>query len=102
MLSRRQRIHRDIESAKLNVITAYDAEEALATLRRFPHVDGVVVNASIGGDGGQCRALIDSLRQIVAGINVVITSAGGALDCEAGAWMRRHSSPASRPDLARG
>jgi len=71
-----------IESAKLNVITAYDAEEALATLRRFPHVDGVVVNASIGDDGGQCRALIDNLRQIVAGINVVITSAGGALDCD--------------------
>lgn len=70
-----------IESAKLNVITAYDAEEALASLRRFPHVDGVVVNATMD-DGGRCRALIDGLRQIVAGISVVVTSPGGALDSD--------------------
>ncbi|WP_263416520.1 response regulator [Terriglobus albidus] len=79
-----------IESAKLNVITAYDAEEALVSLRRFPNVDGVVLNAAIS-DGGQCRALIDRLRQIVAGINVVITSAGGAADCDQhGRHSREH------------
>lgn len=36
-----------IESIKFNAITAYTAAEALATLERFPEVDGVVVDASL-------------------------------------------------------
>lgn len=36
-----------IESAKLNVITAYSAEEALETVRKFPAVDGVVCNTDV-------------------------------------------------------
>ncbi len=33
-----------IESAKFNVITSYSAKEAIETLRRFPHVDGAVLD----------------------------------------------------------
>lgn len=36
-----------IESAKLNVITAYSGAEAIETLERFPTVDGVVCNAEV-------------------------------------------------------
>lgn len=38
-----------IESAKLNVITAYSPREAIETLERYPRVDGVVVNAQMEG-----------------------------------------------------
>jgi CheY-like chemotaxis protein len=31
-----------IETAKLNVITAYSASEAIETLKKFPNLDGVV------------------------------------------------------------
>ncbi len=36
-----------LESAKLNVITAYSADEAVATLKRFPTVDGIVMDAHV-------------------------------------------------------
>lgn len=70
-----------IESAKFNVITAYDADEALSCLKRFPNVDGVVLNAAIGNDE-DCRALVEALRKIVPGIEIVITSAGGFRRCD--------------------
>lgn len=70
-----------IETAKFNVITAYDAEEAIACLKRFPNVDGVVVNAAIGNDE-ECRTLIKGLRKIVPGIEIVVTSAGGFRRCD--------------------
>jgi CheY-like chemotaxis protein len=36
-----------IETAKLNVITAYSGAEALATLRKYPAVDGIVCNTQV-------------------------------------------------------
>ncbi len=36
-----------IESAKFNVITSYNAKEAIETLRRFPGVDGAVLDGRI-------------------------------------------------------
>lgn len=36
-----------IESAKLNVITAYSGAEAIETLKKFPAIDGVVCNTEI-------------------------------------------------------
>jgi hypothetical protein len=70
-----------IESAKFNVITAYDADEAITCLKRFRNVDGVVLNASLGDDQ-ECRSLIDNLRKIVPGIEIVVTSAGGYRRCD--------------------
>jgi len=65
-----------IETAKFNVITAYDAAEALDCLKRFPKVDGVVVNAEMG-DGEECRKLINDLRAIVPKLDVIVISTGG-------------------------
>jgi CheY-like chemotaxis protein len=36
-----------IESAKLNVITAYSGGEAIETVKKFPAVDGMVCNTDI-------------------------------------------------------
>jgi CheY-like chemotaxis protein len=36
-----------IETAKLNVITAYSGPEAIETLKRFPNVDGIVADTQI-------------------------------------------------------
>jgi hypothetical protein len=65
-----------IETAKFNVITAYDIAEAISCLKRFPRVDGVVVNADVAGDG-ECTKLINDLRKIVPKLDVVVISAGG-------------------------
>jgi hypothetical protein len=65
-----------IESAKFNVITAYDADEAITCLKRFSKVDGVVINAEMGNDE-ECRGLIENLRKVVPKLEIVVTSAGG-------------------------
>lgn len=36
-----------IETAKFNVITAYSGTEAVETLRKFPNVDGIVIDSGI-------------------------------------------------------
>jgi CheY-like chemotaxis protein len=36
-----------IESAKLNVITAYSGTEAIETVKKYPAVDGVVCNSEV-------------------------------------------------------
>ena len=65
-----------IETAKFNVITAYDGPEALDCLKRFPNVDGVVVNADMEDDKN-CRKLINDLRAIVPKLDVIVISTGG-------------------------
>ena len=65
-----------IETAKFNVITACDGAEAIACLKRFPKVDGVVVNADLEGNG-QTEKLISDLRAIVPKLEAIIVSAGG-------------------------
>ena len=69
-----------IESAKFNVITAYDADEAITCLKRFPKVDGAVINAAMGNDE-ECKVLIENLRKIVPQLEIVVTSAGGYRRC---------------------
>jgi hypothetical protein len=69
-----------IETAKFNVITAYDPGEAIASLKRFPNLDGVVVNAELV-DYKECKGLIVALRKVVPDISVIVTSAGGYRRC---------------------
>jgi CheY-like chemotaxis protein len=68
-----------IETAKFNVITAYSSEEALLTLRRFPKVDGIVMDAPMGDQ--PCAELVKQLREIEPDIPIVITSDRGYVDC---------------------
>ena len=68
-----------IETAKLNVITVYDPEEAVGTLAKFPRVNGVVLNADVAGIG--CAELIARLRAIVPGIPTIVTSPDGQQRC---------------------
>lgn len=59
-----------IETAKFNVLTAYSAIEGIETLRRFPAVDGVVMNAEM--HDMECDELIDSLKQIRPTVPVIV------------------------------
>jgi CheY-like chemotaxis protein len=68
-----------LESAKLNVITAYSPEEAVNTLNRFPNVDGVVLDTQIQGQS--CSETIKRLRNARADIPIVTVSPGGQDPC---------------------
>lgn len=70
-----------IESAKLNVITAYGQQEAIETLNRFPGVDGVVINAQMEGKLS-CREVIRELRKVRSGIPIVTVSSSGTDPCD--------------------
>lgn len=69
-----------IETAKFNVITAYDGDEGMRCLKRFPNVDGVVVNAELT-DYENCGALIENLRKISPKIEVIVTTSGSFPKC---------------------
>jgi CheY-like chemotaxis protein len=68
-----------MESAKLNVITAYSPEEAIGTLDRFPNVDGVVLDTQI--QGRPCTEIVRQIRSKHAGIPIVTVSPGGQNPC---------------------
>jgi DNA-binding NtrC family response regulator len=68
-----------IETAKFNVLTAYSAGEALETLKAFPSIHGIVLDADIYGM--TCAALVKGLKEIKPGIPVVVISGPGDSDC---------------------
>src|SRR5690242_532505 len=82
-----------IETAKFNVITAYNAEEGIETLRRFPNVDGVVIDAIT--DDMPCRELIDKLRAIRDDIVVVVASPESEPTCGEGVLYVESFDPKS-------
>ncbi len=69
-----------IETAKLNVITAYSSTEAIDTLRRFPAVDGVVMDANLPDMRGD--DLIDALKAIHPKLLVIAISGPGHDRCD--------------------
>ena len=70
-----------IESARLNVITAYSQTEAIETLERYPRVDGVVINTHVEGRL-TCQEFVDELRKVRKEIPIVTVSASGDAPCD--------------------
>jgi DNA-binding response OmpR family regulator len=71
-----------IETAKFNVLTAYDAEEGIRTLERFPRVDGLVVDAD--RDDMPCSELISRLRAVRSQVPIVVASSDAERSCGEG------------------
>jgi DNA-binding NtrC family response regulator len=69
-----------IETAKFNVVTAYSATEAVELLRRFPNVDGAVVD--VGVNDISCDHLVEQLKEIRPGLPVIAISGPRHPDCE--------------------
>ncbi len=68
-----------LETAKYNVITAYSSTEALEVLKRFPNVDGIVMDAS--GHDEACGELVAKIRKTAGKIRIVLTSGRSYVDC---------------------
>ncbi len=71
-----------IETAKLNVITAYSVEELLETLAAFPAVSGVVLNSSTRDR--PCSEIVRTIKQAHPATPVVIVTTPGPVPCEEG------------------
>ncbi len=68
-----------IETAKLNVLTAYSAREALDILQRFPAVNGAVID--LGVTDMTTEDLVRGLKKLQPKLPVVVISAPGFEGC---------------------
>ena len=68
-----------IETAKLNVITAYSGAEAIETLERFPNVDGAVIDAAIWDIS--CELLVKRMKDLRPALVIVVIGTPHASDC---------------------
>ena len=59
-----------IETAKFNVVTAYSSKEAIETLRKYPALDGVVMDA--GMEDMPTEELIAALKGLQPKITVIL------------------------------
>jgi CheY-like chemotaxis protein len=86
-----------IETAKFNVLTAYSASEALDTLRKFPAVDGVVVDSDMPTIS--CPEFIRTLRGFAPGIPVIAVGAPLADNCDGADYELDSFNPKNLLDL---
>jgi CheY-like chemotaxis protein len=68
-----------LESAKLNVLTAFTAEEAIRTIQRFPNIDGIVLDTQL--KSGACAELIEQLRSAQTNLPIITVSPSGHDPC---------------------
>ena len=68
-----------IETAKLNVITAYSATEAIELLERFPRVNGVIID--VGVTDMTSEDLIRGLKELQPELPIIVISSPGFEDC---------------------
>jgi DNA-binding response OmpR family regulator len=68
-----------IETAKFNVITAYSGSEALEMMRRFPAIDGVVMDGEL--DDIPAEYLTQELKKVEPKIPVIVICSPGFTNC---------------------
>lgn len=68
-----------IETAKFNVITAYSGQEALEVTRRFPAIDGVVMDGEL--EDILSEQLAAQLKQMNPSLPIVVICGPGFDDC---------------------
>jgi CheY-like chemotaxis protein len=69
-----------IETAQLNVITAYSTGEALSTLTRFPGVNGIVFDTDT--PGMPCKQFIERVRELRSDVPIITVSPSGHDPCD--------------------
>jgi DNA-binding NtrC family response regulator len=68
-----------IETAKFNVITAYSGREALEMMRRFPAIDGVVMDGEL--EDIPAEYVTKELKKIEPRVPVIVICAPGDAVC---------------------
>lgn len=82
-----------IESAKLNVLTAFSGEEALAMLKKFPAVDGIVLDSVVSGDSSE--ELVRHIREQIPSLPIIIINIPGAPPCPGADYVLDSFEPVS-------
>jgi DNA-binding NtrC family response regulator len=86
-----------IETAKFNVLTAYSAHEAIEILRRFPSVDGIVVDSDT--QEMSCREFIQAVNRLAPDAPVIGVSTPLFGMCEGADYHLESFDPAKLLEL---
>jgi DNA-binding response OmpR family regulator len=89
-----------IETAKFNVLTAYSGKEALLLFKRFPAIDGVVLDGGL--EDVTAEDLTQELKAIQPKVPIIVISAPGSDECRAADFQLESFSPAKLLDILRG
>lgn len=89
-----------IETAKFNVLTAYSGREALEVFKRFPAVDGVVLDGGI--DDISAEELTEELKAIQPKIPIVVIAFPGFDGCPRADFHLESFHPAKLLETLRG
>jgi CheY-like chemotaxis protein len=89
-----------IETAKLNVITAYSGAEGLATLARFPAVNGIVLDAAVRDMS--CTELVRALKQQQPDLPLVLIGFPSGAECQGADYELESFDPAKLLTILRG
>lgn len=89
-----------IETAKFNVLTAYSAHEAVATLQRFPAVDGIVVDSDT--QEMSCPEFIQAVKGLAPDVPVIGVSTPLRGVCEGADYHLESFDPAKLLELLEG
>jgi CheY-like chemotaxis protein len=68
-----------IETAKFNVITAYSGKEALETFRRFPAINGIILDGGV--DDVRCDDLAREIKALHPTLPIIVIAAPGFNGC---------------------
>lgn len=63
-----------VETAKHNVLTAYNAKDGIELLRRFPKVDSVLVHFHLLA---KAPGILSEVKELAPGIPIILASPGG-------------------------
>lgn len=69
-----------IETAKFNVLTAYSAAEGIDTVKRFPAIDGIIMDSEMPEMG--CHDLIRAVKQSAPSVPVIVVHRPLSEPCE--------------------
>ncbi len=85
------------ETSKFNVITAYSSAEAIETMKKYPAVEGVVLDA--GMPDMPCSELVKALKAVRADVPVVVVGSPRETPCPEGDHYLRSFDPKQLLDL---
>ncbi|GAC1355226.1 MAG: hypothetical protein NVSMB3_00090 [Acidobacteriaceae bacterium] len=86
-----------IETAKMNVLTAYSATEGLEMLQRFPAVNGVVLETGL--EDMPSEDLLKAIRRLQPTLPVIVIAAPGFNGCPGADFQLESFQPAKLLEL---
>ena len=88
-----------IETAKFNVLTAYTGAEALDLFKRFPAVNGVVMDGGL--EDIKCNELAREIKALHPGITIILVTGPGMVDCPEADYLLESFEPAKLLEILR-